>query len=147
MCLCLTHSIYVTTAKTGFYPLSFRTPTSWVKATHNVQVQPLCYWSEPRISSLRWNCWGNDWYCLLKIFRSSVRRFVQNIRLQWADWRCQAGVRQRWETAHKSDFAAFFTCFGWILSAVFCHRWREGWHFHKCLRGHQHHHRGPQALF
>lgn len=27
--------------------------------------------------------------------RSSVRGFVQNIRLQWADWRCQVGLWQR----------------------------------------------------
>lgn len=93
---CVWLTIYITMAKKGILLFIMQNSHMRLKVTHSFLVQPSCYWSRFRISSLRWSRWG--WLILyVQIFRSSIRRFVQNIRLQWADWRCQAGIWQRWE--------------------------------------------------
>ena len=40
--------------------------------------------------------------------RSSVWGLVQDIRLQWADWRCQTGLWQRWEPFFFSKGAILY---------------------------------------
>lgn len=107
--MCLTHCIYVTTAKNGLWLFIIQN-THELKATHNFLVQPPCYWQQLRISSRRWSSWWNYWFYLFKssglqsegLYRiSGFSELIEDVKLAF----------DRGESlfAHKSDFAAFFT--------------------------------------